>query len=180
MPKLQRRRHTVRIRTSKYLGGNVVRQPVAWDNDYARSVLVEHEGQPGALLPMLHALQEVFGYVDPQAVPVLAEVLNVSKADVYGVISFYHDFRTTPPPRHVLKICRAEACQAVGGDGLADHACQKLGVKFGEETSDGRVGLEAVYCLGLCSTAPSAMFDGRLVARLDRAKLDELVTEARQ
>ena len=155
-----------------------MRQPIAWDGDYARGVLAEHKGQPGAMLPMLHALQEAFGYIDPQAVPHIADALNVSKAEVHGVVTFYHDFRTTPPPRHVLKICRAEACQASGGDGVADHACRKLGVKFGEQTSDGRVSLEAVYCLGLCSAAPSAMYDGRLVGRLDRAKVDALVAEA--
>lgn len=130
------------------------------------------------MLPMLHALQESFGYIDQEAIPIIADILNVSRAEVFGVVTFYHDFRTSPPPRHVMKICRAEACQAKGGNALAEHACERLGLEFGEQTADGRVSLEVVYCLGLCSVAPSAMYDGRLVARLDTAKLDALVAEA--
>lgn len=153
-------------------------QLIAWDPDHARALLAEYEAVPGAMLPMLHALQETFGYIDPDAIAIIADSLNVSRAEVFGVVTFYHDFRTTPAPRRVMKICRAEACQAVGGNALAGHACERLGLEFGEQTADGRVGLEAVYCLGLCSVAPSAMFNGRLVARLNTAKVDALVAEA--
>lgn len=153
-------------------------QLIAWDPDHARALLAEHQHQPGAMLPMLHALQENFGYIDREAIALIAETLNVSRAEVYGVVTFYHDFRTSPPPKHVLKICRAEACQASGGTALAEHACERLGLEFGEQTADGRVGIEAVYCLGLCSVAPSAMYDGRLVGSLNTAKVDALVAEA--
>jgi formate dehydrogenase subunit gamma len=155
-----------------------VGQLIAWDPDHARALLAEYQAQPGAMLPMLHALQETFSYIDREAIAIIADILNVSRAEVHGVVTFYHDFRTSAPPRHVMRVCRAEACQASGGNALADHACERLGLEFGEQTPDGRVGLEAVYCLGLCSVAPSAMFDGRLVARLNTAKLDALVAEA--
>lgn len=132
---------------------------------------------PGALLPILHALQEEFGYIDREAVPLIAEILNLSRAEVYGVVTFYHDFRAVPPGRHVLKLCRAEACQSTGGDVLAARAEAKIGVALGNTTADGRVTLEPVYCLGLCATAPSAMLDGRVVGRLDERKLDALLAE---
>ncbi|MGH6760941.1 MAG: formate dehydrogenase subunit gamma [Phyllobacterium sp.] len=151
---------------------------MAWDRDMARAVIDDHKDRPGAMLPILHALQEKFGYIDKEAVPLVADALNVSGAEVHGVVTFYHDFHTAPPAAHVLKLCRAEACQAVGGNDLAARAHEKLGVSFGEVTADGRIGLEPVYCLGLCSVAPSAMFDGRLVGRLDAAKLDALLTES--
>jgi formate dehydrogenase subunit gamma len=129
------------------------------------------------MLPILHGLQEVFGYIPEPAVPMVAEVLNVSRAEVHGVVTFYHDFREAPAGRHVLKICRAEACQATGCDALAARAEEKLGLKFGETSADGRVTLEPIYCLGLCSVSPSAMIDGRVVARLDEKKLDALIEE---
>jgi len=130
------------------------------------------------LLPILHALQEEFGYIDEAAEPVIAEELNITRAEVHGVISFYHDFRRAPAGRHVLKLCRAEACQAAGGDALAAHAEARLGVALGNTTADGRITVEPVYCLGLCSVSPSAMIDGRIVARLDTKKLDALLAEA--
>jgi formate dehydrogenase subunit gamma len=133
---------------------------------------------PGALLPILHALQEEFGYVDREAEPLIADILNLSRAEVHGVVTFYHDFRETPGGRHVLKLCRAESCQARGSDALAAQAEARLGVAFGNTTADGRVTLEPVYCLGLCSVSPSAMLDGKVVARLDAQKLDTLLTEA--
>src|SRR4051794_27470311 len=105
---------------------------------------------PGALLPILHALQDEFGYIDREAVPLIAEILNLSRAEVYGVLTFYHDFRRTPPPRHVLKLCRAEACQATGGDALAAYAEAKAGIALGNTSADGKISLEPVYCLGLC------------------------------
>src|SRR5271165_1935852 len=109
----------------------------AWDADRAQSRINDLKDLPGAMLPILHALQEEFGYIDDQAVPLVAEALNVSRADVHGVITFYHDFRHTPPGRHVLKMCRAESCQAMGCDRVIDHVEKRLGVKLGETTHDG-------------------------------------------
>jgi len=126
---------------------------------------------------MLRAVQDTFGYIPEPAEPLLAQALNIARAEVHGVITFYHDFRREPVGRHVLKLCRAEACQACAGDALAARAEEKLGVKFGETSADGRVTLEPVYCLGLCSVSPSAMIDGRVVARLDERKLDALLAE---
>jgi len=149
-----------------------------WDAERAHAIIAAHRALDGATLPILHALQEAFGHVPDAAVPIVAEALNLSRAEVYGVVTFYHDFRRAPAGRHVLKLCRAEACQAAGGDALAARAAGKLGVKIGETTADGRVTFEPVYCLGLCSVSPAAMFDGRLHARLDQGKLDALIAQA--
>jgi formate dehydrogenase subunit gamma len=138
-------------------------------------IAAEHRDLEGPLLPILHALQETFGYIDQAAEPIIAEALNISRAEVHGVVTFYHDFRAAPAGRHVLKLCRAEACQAAGGDALASRAEARLGVAFGDTTADGRVTLEPVYCLGLCSVSPSAMLDGRIFGRLDAKKLDALI-----
>jgi formate dehydrogenase subunit gamma len=140
-------------------------------------IIAEHKDLEGPLLPILHALQNDFGYIDRAAEPIVAAALNISRAEVHGVVTFYHDFRDGPAGRHVLKLCRAEACQAAGGDALAARAEARLGTAFGGTTADGRVTLESVYCLGLCSVSPAAMLDGRIVARLDAAKLDALVAE---
>jgi formate dehydrogenase subunit gamma len=148
-----------------------------WDAKAARSIIAARRSLPGALLPILHALQEEFGCIHREAVPLIAEILNLARAEVHGVVTFYHDFRDAPPGRHVLKLCRAEACQSTGGDRLAARAEAAIGVALGETTADGQVTLEPVYCLGLCATAPSAMLDGRVVGRLDEAKLDGLIAE---
>ena len=126
-------------------------------------------------MPILHALQEEFGYIEEAAEPLIAAALNRSRAEIHGVVTFYHDFRQVPAGRHVVKLCRAEACQAAGGDALAARAEARLGVTFGNTTADGRVTLEPTYCLGLCSVSPSAMVDGKVVARLDANKLDALL-----
>ena len=149
-----------------------------WEENRALEVVAMHAACNGAMLPILHALQEVFGCVPEAAIPVIADVLNLSRAEVHGVVSFYHDFRREPPGRHVLKLCRAEACQSMGGDALGARACAKLGIDWGETTRDGRVTLDAVFCLGLCATAPSAMIDNRLVGRLTEARLDRLLEAA--
>jgi formate dehydrogenase subunit gamma len=115
--------------------------------------------------------------VPEDAVPIVAHTLNLSRAEVHGVVTFYHDFTSEPRGRRVLKLCLAEACQAAGGDALATRARTRLGVDFGATTADGRVTLEPVYCLGLCSVSPSAMLDGKIVARLDEKKLDALLAE---
>jgi formate dehydrogenase subunit gamma len=149
-----------------------------WEEKRAREVIAAHATGNGAMLPILHALQEVFGSVPEAAVPIVADELNLSQAEVHGVVTFYHDFRRKPPGRHVLKLCRAEACQSMGGDALGARACAKLGINWGETTRDGRVTLNAVFCLGLCATAPSAMIDNRLVGRLTEARLDTLLEAA--
>src|ERR1700750_3036395 len=119
----------------------------------------------GPLLPILQALQEEFGYIDEAAEPLIAEALNISRAEVHGVVTFYHDFRRKPAGRHVLKLCRAEACQAAGGDAIAARAGQRVATALGDPSADGSVSLEPVYCLGLCACAPSAILDGRVHGR---------------
>lgn len=151
-----------------------------WDEKRGAEIIAEHAKQEGATLVILHALQEAFGYVPEAAIPMVAQALNLSRAEVHGVFTFYHDFRHKPAGRHVLKLCRAEACQAAGGDALAARAESKLGVSLGHTTADDRVTLEPIYCLGLCATAPSAMLDGRLIGRLDEKRLDALVAEAQR
>jgi formate dehydrogenase subunit gamma len=152
----------------------------SWDETRGAEIIAEHAKQEGATLVILHALQEAFGYVPEAAIPMVAQALNLSRAEVHGVFTFYHDFRHKPAGRHVLKLCRAEACQAAGGDALATRAESKLGVSLGNTTADDRVTLEPIYCLGLCATAPSAMLDGRLVGRLDEKRLDALVAETQR
>jgi formate dehydrogenase subunit gamma len=147
----------------------------AWNPEAAQQRIREQLHLDGALLPILHALQEEFGYIDEAAEPLIAAALNRSRAEIHGVITFYHDFRRAPAGRHVLKLCRAEACQAAGAHTLAARAEARLGIAFGETAADGRVTLEPVYCLGLCAVAPSAMIDGRVVGRLDEKRLDVLV-----
>jgi formate dehydrogenase subunit gamma len=132
----------------------------------------------GPLLPILHGIQDEFGYVPQEVLPLIAEELNLSRAEVHGVMTFYHDFRHQPAGRHVLKLCRAEACQSMGGDRLADRVKQLLGIDFQQTALDGSVTLEPVYCLGLCACAPSAMLDGELHGRLDDEAVADLVREA--
>jgi formate dehydrogenase subunit gamma len=130
---------------------------------------------PGALLPILHAIQDRLGFVPADSIATIAHALNISRAEVHGVITFYHDFRTSKPGRHVLKVCRAEACQSMGAEALAAHFRKQRGVDFGETTADGAVTLEAVYCLGNCACSPAVMLDGRLHGRVTPARLDHLV-----
>ncbi|WFU01398.1 formate dehydrogenase subunit gamma [Rhizobium sp. CB3171] len=134
----------------------------------------------GPLLPILHGIQEEFGYVPQDTLPLIAQALNLSRAEVHGVMTFYHDYRDHPAGRHVLKLCRAEACQSMGGDALAEHVKRLLGIDFHQTTLDGSVTLEPVYCLGLCACAPSAMLDGELHGRLDDEAVEDLVKEARR
>lgn len=143
------------------------------------AIINELKGLEGPLLPILHGVQEEFGHVPTEALPVIAHALNISRAEVYGVVSFYHDYRREPAGRHVLKLCRAEACQSMGGDAVAERLQELLGIKFHETTEDGSVTLEPVYCLGLCACAPSAMLDGEVIGRLDNAKAEEIAAEVR-
>lgn len=133
----------------------------------------------GPLLPILHRVQEEFGYVPEAALPLIARELNLSRAEVHGVVTFYHEFRNHPAGKHTLRICRAEACQSMGGRELAEHACKVLDLDWHETTPDGKITLEPVYCLGLCSVAPSAQLDGELHGHLDRDELSALIKEAR-
>jgi formate dehydrogenase subunit gamma len=149
-----------------------------WTPERASEIIARYRHLEGATLPILHALQEAFGCVPEDAVPLVAEALNLSRAEVHGTITFYHDFRKEPPGRRVLKLCRAESCQAAGGDALAARTELKLGVTMGETTLDGRVTLEPVYCLGLCHSSPAAMLDKEVFGMLDEDKLDRLVKEA--
>jgi formate dehydrogenase subunit gamma len=134
----------------------------------------------GPLLPILHGIQEEFGYVPQDTLPLIAKALNLSRAEVHGVMTFYHDYRDHPAGRHVLKLCRAEACQSMGGDQLAERIKRLLGIDFHQTTLDGSVTLEPVYCLGLCACAPAAMLDGELHGRLDDEGAEDLVKEARR
>lgn len=134
----------------------------------------------GPLLPILHAIQDEFGYVPDEVKPVIAEALNLSRAEVHGVVSFYHDFRAHPSGRHVLKLCRAEACQSMGGEQLAASLLSRLGIDWHGTTPDNAITIEPVYCLGLCAMAPAAMLDGEPHARLDEHCLGDLVAEARR
>ena len=146
-----------------------------WDEAAAAALIEDHKHLEGAMLPVLHALQERFGYIDDGAIPLVADALNVSRAEVFGVISFYHDFRRAPAGRHVLKICRAEACQSMGCESLVEHLAAAHGLRVGETSADGRVTVESVYCLGNCALSPAVMFDGELVGRVDRDTVDALV-----
>jgi formate dehydrogenase subunit gamma len=151
-----------------------------WDATIALSRIRELQHLPGALLPILHALQEEFGYVDDSAVPVIAEALNLSHAEVHGVITFYHDFRHTPPGRHVLHVCRAESCQSMGCEKLVAHLEQRLGVKIGNTTPDQSITFQAVYCLGNCALSPAAMVDGKPYGRLSPEIADFLLDDLRR
>lgn len=143
--------------------------------DRVRALVAAHRGDRGALMPILHALQAEFGYIDPGVVPVLAAELNISRADVHGVITFYTDFRSEPAGATVLKLCRAEACQAVGAEQLIAHAEQVLGIKVGQTTPDGAITLEQVFCLGNCALGPAGQINGQVRGRLSPALLQELV-----
>ena len=142
--------------------------------DRIAEILAAHQGLEGPLLPILHAIQEAFGYVPEVAVPQIAKALQMTKAEVHGVVSFYHDFREKPAGRHVLKLCRAESCQTMGADVVADRIKRALGIDWHETTADGRVTLEPVFCLGLCACGPAAMVDGRLVGRVDESVCAEV------
>jgi formate dehydrogenase subunit gamma len=139
------------------------------------SVIAELRDLEGSLLPILHEIQEEFGYVPAQSLPVIANALNISNAEVHGVVTFYHDYRAHPAGRHVLKVCQAEACQSMGSDKVAWKLQQALGIGFHETSKDGSVTLEPVYCLGLCACAPSAMLDGEVIGRVDDEAIDEIV-----
>jgi formate dehydrogenase subunit gamma len=150
----------------------------AWNEAEANTIIEAHLGQEGPMLPILHALQAAFGYISEPALRLVAHRLNVTRAEVYGVASFYHDFRLQPQGRHALKICRAEACQSMGSEAQAQKFLDALELDWGGTTPDGRLTVEPVYCLGLCACAPSAMLDGEPHARMDLDGLKALAAEA--
>ncbi|OCW58173.1 formate dehydrogenase subunit gamma [Hoeflea olei] len=133
----------------------------------------------GPLLPILHDIQSEFGHVPQASLPVIAQELNLSRAEVHGVVSFYHDFREAPAGRHVIRLCRSEACQSMGGDALADRLLGLLGLDWHETSADGAVTVEPIYCLGLCATAPAAMLDGELIGRIDQETVADLARAVR-
>jgi formate dehydrogenase subunit gamma len=133
--------------------------------------------KPGALLPVLHGVQDAFGYVPAAAVPIIADALNLSRAEVHGVISFYHYFRESPPGRHTIHLCRAEACQSMNQRSLEAHAKQRLGVDFHQTTANGAFSFEPVYCLGNCACSPAVMVDGELYGRVTPERFDDIVAQ---
>jgi formate dehydrogenase subunit gamma len=143
--------------------------------NHIRRLATEHAQVDGALLPILHAVQSAIGYLPQETAATVADVLNLSRADVHGVITFYHLFRTTEPGKHTLYMCRAEACQSMGANALADHVRDKLSIDWHETTSDGRVSLEPIYCLGNCACAPAVMVDTTLHGRVTADRLDEIL-----
>lgn len=149
-----------------------------WNEQRALSIITEHAGLDGAALPILHALQHAFGHVPPDAIPMVAKALNISRAEAHGVVTFYHEFRRTPPGRHILRLCRAEACQALGADALADTTRARLGVAWHGTTENGAVTLEPVFCLGLCAIGPAAMLDDQPLARLTAERLERALERA--
>lgn len=136
--------------------------------------------RPGALMLILHEVQDSFGYVPREGVPIIARALNLSRAEVHGVVTFYHDFRHQPPGRNVIRLCRAESCQAMGAVALAEHVRGRLGVGFDETTRDRDFTLEAVYCLGNCGCSPAMMLNDELYGRVSPARFDELLAERKE
>ena len=136
--------------------------------------------KPGALLPILHAIQDALGYVPAESVPAISKALNLSRAEVHGVISFYHYFRDTPPGKHTIHLCRAESCQAMGGKQLENHVKSRLGIDFHETTADGKFSLEPVYCLGNCACSPAMQIDEEIFGRVSANCFDAVVKETEE
>jgi formate dehydrogenase subunit gamma len=142
-----------------------------------QSLIAQHRERPGALLPLLHAVQDALGHVPPDAVPAIAQALKLSRAEVHGVITYYHHFRSEPAGKHVVQVCRAEACQACGADALLAQAERILGCKAHETRADGAVTLEPVYCLGLCASSPAVQVNNQLLARVTPERLQRVAAE---
>jgi formate dehydrogenase subunit gamma len=151
-----------------------------FDPEAVEAIAARLKDRPGALMLILHEVQDRFGYVARDSVPIIARALNLSRAEVHGVVTFYHDFRHHPPGRDVIRLCRAESCQAMGAIALADHVRGRLGVQFGETTSDGAFTLEAVYCLGNCGCSPAMVLNDELYGRVSPARFDELLAERKE
>lgn len=167
---------TSRLRRNVAKPASMQQAPETMAAEIARIVAL-HLGRRGPLLPLLHDVQAALGCIPDEAVPAIAHGLNLSRAEVHGVITFYHDFRRAPAARHVVRLCRAEACQARGGVVIEAQAARRLGVSMGETRADGQVSLEAAFCLGLCATGPNALVDGRPISRIDEAALEAIATK---
>jgi formate dehydrogenase subunit gamma len=152
---------------------------MAFDLDLARTLIDRKRDIPGATLPILHDLQEQFGYIDDSAIPLIADALNISRAETLGVISFYHDFHRSPIDGRVLKLCRAESCQSMGCEDLVSHLEHRHGVKVDDDEKDSGLHVKTVYCLGNCALSPAALLDGAPIGRLDRDRIDAIVAAAR-
>jgi formate dehydrogenase subunit gamma len=152
----------------------------AFDVDLARTLIDRKRTQPGATLPILHDLLEQFGYIDDAAIPLIADALNISRAETLGVVSFYHDFRRSPVDGRVLKLCRAESCQAMACEDLVSHLAVRHGVTVDGADEDSGIHIESVYCLGNCALSPAALLDGEPIGRLDRDHLDAIVSGAQR
>ena len=139
--------------------------------------ILQHQSMPGALLPLLHAIQDDLGFVPEIVYPLISSALSLSVAEVHGVVTFYHHFRSHEPGRHILQVCRAESCQALGSEALENHIKNKLGVEFHETTSDGAITLEPIYCLGNCACSPAVMIDEEVYGRVDSTKIDQLISD---
>ena len=150
-----------------------------WDKNAVVAVIDGLKEQPGALLPILHGIQNALGYIPADSVPLIAAALNVSRAEVHGVITFYHYFRETPPGRHTIHLCRAESCQSMNGEGLEAHAKAVLGIDYHETTADGAFSLEPVYCLGNCACSPAISVDGETYGRVSPERFDAILNEVR-
>lgn len=143
------------------------------------ALIAMHRQQPGALLPLLHAIQDTVGYVPESSYASISKALSLSVAEVHGVVTFYHHFRTHKPGRHIMQICRAESCQAMGSEALEAHAKQCMNVDYHQTTADGAITLAPVYCLGNCALSPSVMMDDEIYGRVSPAELDALIAEAK-
>lgn len=145
-----------------------------------KSILDSHASQPGDLLPVLHVIQDAIGFIPAESVTDIADAFNLSRAEVHGVITFYHHFRTTPPAKHAIQICRAEACQSMGAEQLLAHAEKTLGCRLHAKSADGNFSLDPVYCLGHCATSPTIMIDDAVHARVTPARFDRLIAKAKE
>jgi formate dehydrogenase subunit gamma len=155
-------------------------RPTPWSDSRAAEIAATHADTVGGLLPLLQELQATFGFIADSAVPIVALALNLSRAEVHGVLTFYHDFRRAPPGLHVLKVCLAEACRARGAESSAEALEHALQARIGETSPDGQATLEAAYCLGLCASGPAVLLDGRPVGRLAGMRLEKLIAEVKR
>ena len=151
-------------------------------NEHLASVeiyIATHKSKPGALMPLLHAIQDDIGYIPQESYDLISKALNISVAEVHGVVTFYHHFRTHQPGKHVLQICRAESCQAMGSEALEAHVKKTLGIDYHQTTADGEITLEAVYCLGNCACSPSVAMDEQVYGRVDAERINDIIKQAR-
>jgi formate dehydrogenase subunit gamma len=150
----------------------------SWDSATVQSITLSLRDKPGALMLILRRVQDTLGWVPPDSVPMIAKILNLSRAEVHGVVSFYHDFRHEPPGKNVIKVCRAESCQAMGAVALAEHIKERLNCDFGQTSADGAFTLDAVYCLGNCACSPAMVVNGKLLGRVTPNRFDEVLAKA--